>query len=583
MKITRLEISNFRTVASARLEFDGHTLLIGGNNVGKSTVCEAIDLVLGPDRLHRFPPVQEFDFYNGKYLDENKDPIPIEVEVVLIDLSDVIKNTCATHLEFWNPKERIVVNDIEDVDSGEPCLRMRVVAKYNIEEDEFEAESHFSHSPDNAEGEYRKVSKNVKRLCGFLYLRTIRTGARALSLERGSLLDVILKAADTRAGLWESTLDTLSSLDPPIDDGAADLKVVLDDIESRISNYVALNGDGRKTRIHVSNLTREHLRKTLSFFLVTSENQEPVPFQNVGTGTLNALVLALLSYIGDLKGGNIIFAMEEPEMALPPHTQRRIINYLLKESKQCFVTSHSPYVIEGFEPSQISILRKTDQNVLSNKTVDLSSGLKSRSYHRNLRQIYAEAMLSNAVIVCEGITEVAVLKYVAERYIKKNPDKMPFDLSGISILSAGTDGQLLPLGKFFKSLDIPAYAFCDKNPKVSADDWKNLNQQYNHLQDNGYKSMEKLLVEELPIDVLWEFIGSIKDDTEINRDNKYRIPAVRPNDKEIQKKVAEVLKNQKGTGASALILEHAKYKEIPSVITKFIKKSHEDLCKTMSA
>lgn len=46
--------------------------------------------------------------------------------------------------------------------------------------------------------------------------------------------------------------------------------------------------------------------------------------QHQGTGTINTLVLALLSLIADLKQ-NVIFAMEEPEIAIPPHTQKRII------------------------------------------------------------------------------------------------------------------------------------------------------------------------------------------------------------------------------------------------------------------
>lgn len=58
---------------------------MGPNNVGKSTICEALDLVLGHDRLNKFPPVEEFDFYNGKYVIPGDDlvPIPILVEVTL--------------------------------------------------------------------------------------------------------------------------------------------------------------------------------------------------------------------------------------------------------------------------------------------------------------------------------------------------------------------------------------------------------------------------------------------------------------------------------------------------------------------
>lgn len=71
MKVVQLKIENFRGIQSADLRFDGHALLVGPNNVGKSTICEALDLVLGPDRLNKFPPVEEFDFYNGRYIEPN--------------------------------------------------------------------------------------------------------------------------------------------------------------------------------------------------------------------------------------------------------------------------------------------------------------------------------------------------------------------------------------------------------------------------------------------------------------------------------------------------------------------------------
>ena len=52
----------------------------------------------------------------------------------------------------------------------------------------------FSKPPPPEEGENRvRVSRASKREFGFIYLRALRTGARALSLERGSLLDIILR------------------------------------------------------------------------------------------------------------------------------------------------------------------------------------------------------------------------------------------------------------------------------------------------------------------------------------------------------------------------------------------------------
>ena len=198
MKVVRLKVVNFRSIKSAELHFDGHTLIVGPNNVGKSTICEALDLVLGPDRISKFPPVEEFDFHNAYYLapalveGDEPIPVPIKIEVVLVDINAEVENRCGQHLEFWHTTERRLLNEGE-ADAANPplvvsCLRLETEAVYNPKEDEFEAKTCYSRSPNEEPSELDKVSKDVKRLFGFLYLRAVRTGSRALSLERGSLL-----------------------------------------------------------------------------------------------------------------------------------------------------------------------------------------------------------------------------------------------------------------------------------------------------------------------------------------------------------------------------------------------------------
>src|SRR5580700_3561203 len=117
MRVARLEIKNFRGIKSARLDFDGHTLLLGMNNVGKSTVCEALELVLGPDRLSRTPPVEEFDFFNACYLEEDGEtPITFEIEVTLTELSEEVANKCAPHTHHWH------LGDKRALDQGEVAV-----------------------------------------------------------------------------------------------------------------------------------------------------------------------------------------------------------------------------------------------------------------------------------------------------------------------------------------------------------------------------------------------------------------------------------------------------------------------------
>jgi len=402
MRVARLSIENFRSIAKAELQFTGHTLLIGGNNVGKSTICEALDLVLGPDRLNRTPPVEEFDFRNANYLAaDGETAAPLRIEAVLIELTDTIKSLCAANLEFWHKTEKRLLTEgeiaVADNPNVELCLRLVTIARYDIDEDQFVARTVYGRTNEEPDEEPKAIPIRVKRAIGFLYLRTIRTGSRALSLERGTLLDNILRMKEARKGMWENIRTRLAALDPPIDADATELGPILDEIEARLSEYIAPGGEGRSTRLFVSQLTREHMRKTIAFFLTMGHGDAAVPFQQAGTGTLNTLVLALLTFIADLKKDNVIFAMEEPEIALPPHTQRRIANYLLEETSQCFVTSHSPYVIERFEPDGIVKLNRNEQGELSGIPIKLPAGMKAKNYRQNFRRAIAEAMLGRGV------------------------------------------------------------------------------------------------------------------------------------------------------------------------------------------
>ena len=579
MRVARLVIERFRCIKYAKLYFDGHSLLIGTNNVGKSTVCEALDLVLGPDRLSKFPPVEEYDFYNSEYLDgEKSEPIPLSIEVVLTDLNDEVAGACSKHIEFWHKGEKRLLGEGEIEEANPPhaerCLRIKTVATYNIEEDEFEANTFYCHSPDASDDELDKVWKNTKRLFGFLYLRTLRTGRRALSLERGSLLDIILKMQGIRTGLWENTICRLRDLDPPIDEEEKSLATILGNIEERLGQYIQSVSGERTAKLFVSQLTREHLRQTISFFLSSSQDQSPTPYLKSGSGTLNALVLALLSFIADVKE-EVIFAMEEPEIALPPHTQRRIAQYLLQNTSQCFVTSHSPYIIERFSQDQLAILRRDSGGILSLTPVSRGSSLKDKTYRRYARRGLSEAMLGNAVIIAEGITEFDVLKALSLKMEDENSNLMPLDLSGVTIVTADGDGSILEFGKFFKELDIKTYAFFDKMNR-SDDELEALNEVFDYPYETDYKGTEKLLAKEVPVDRLWEFLEVLRE-----RDAKYskQVPEDRPGEKDIVKLVFNILKKAKGDGLAGKLIDLCPIDECPTSVSEFLGQLYGDFPK----
>lgn len=573
MKISRLSIENFRGVSKAELNFSGHTLLIGGNNVGKSTICEALDLVLGPDRLYRNPPVEEFDFRNASYLAEDHvTPVPIRIEVILTDLTEEVLRECRVNLELWHMTERRVLTsgeiELADNPSVQFCLRLVTIARYEPEEDQFVAKTVFGNRDDDGpDADAHQIPTRVKRSIGFLYLRTLRTGSRALTLERGSLLDTILRMKEVRTDLWERIRKRLLELQPPIDEDATELGPILDEIEARLTEYIATAGETKATRLFVSQLTREHLRKTIAFFLSVCPGEAPVPFQEAGTGTLNTLVLALLTFIADIKKDNIIFAMEEPEIALPPHTQRRIAKYLLTQTQQCFVTSHSPYVIECFEPECIVRLTRDAAGLLTATPVSLPPSMKTKTYRSQLRRAIAEAILGRGAIVGEGITEQLAITAAAKKMEEADPELFPLDLAGVTIVNTEGDGNLDAMGAFFKALGIPAFAFFDRK-KRDQDEVAKITASFTAAKEIPYKGAEALMAAETPLDRQWQLLEAVRAE---DSDKRFGIPALRPADEALRTLTQETLTRLKGEGGAARLLELCTPQELPQTVVEFLR------------
>lgn len=495
MHLARVRVRNFRGIADGEVLLNGHTVFVGDNNAGKSTLLEAVDLVLGPERLNRRPVVDEHDFYAGRYVDAAKaEVIPIQVEVVVAGLSEEQQRHFRDHIEWWNGNVKALLEgpppegtDAEDVG---PALRVFFNGWYDVDEDDFAGETYYA-IPKAADGSYVRFSTPDKRRCGFLYLRTLRTGARALSLERGSLLDVILRLKEARLTMWEDLLGQLRAL--PVGEGD-EIGELLASIQNAVRHYVPSDW-AQQPHMRVSDLTRDMLRRTLTVFMGTGATRPDgsiyaAPYQHQGTGTINTLVLALLSIIAELKQ-SVIFAMEEPEIALPPHTQKRIINSLRQKSAQAIFTSHSPYVLEEFDPSQVVILKRT-AGVMIGLPAAYPPAVKPKAYRTEFRTRFCEALLARYVLLLEGRTEFDAMPAAARRLGDLDPARFKsLENLGVAIVDARGESNVKPLGAFFRSLGKVVFAVFDKQtPETLAD----IVAAVDHAYESATKGFENLVL-----------------------------------------------------------------------------------------
>jgi putative ATP-dependent endonuclease of OLD family len=520
MKAQRLTLHNFRGVQHGIVHFDGHCLLVGSNGVGKSTLCEALDLVLGPDRTFRRPVIDEYDFYNARYLAVGDEPRPeVRVEVVLTELSSEAERRFHGHLRRWSRRSR----EFLDVDPGalaaaddaEWCLPVVFIGWFDPEEDDFDGGTFFAHpeAPDDDPFEdtsrpghgLKPFTREDKRRCGFLYLRPNRTGTRALSFQRGSLLDTIVRLeSDAGDSLWETALGDVSRLVVATEESG--FEKIRAEVRERISRFVHLTDSQQPIDLHVSELTREHLREVLRLFVATQPGSYGVPFNRLSTGTVNLLVFALLTYIAELKGDqSVIFAMEEPEIALPPHAQRRLLDFVLRRMGQAIVTSHSPYVIEKFEPGQIVVLAREHDGGLSGTTVALPDDFKVKRY-RDQRRQFAEAVLARAVLVVEGATEAALIPVIAD-VLDQDPDLSYThpDLAGVSVFDAGGDVNVPVYAPVFAAMGKRVYGVHDRPRTPLTADLVTKAEKFTVYREIDYAGVEDLLAAEVSIDAQRRF------------------------------------------------------------------------------
>lgn len=512
MKVRRLQLENFRSVKEGHVVFSDNTLLVGGNNVGKSTVCEALDLVLGPERLYRRPVVDEHDFHGGRYVDDDKHPIEIRIRAVLVDLSAEALIRFGDHCRRWDDEKLEFIDeatdgaDVADLDGMHWALPVVFVARYERDEDDFVGQTFFDHPtlPDEDMDDEQRVSlgqgrsefsRASKRLCGYVYLRALRTGSRALGLQRGSLLDTILRLGDEGDGapeMWFDTLAKLRELDPAVGE-IEQLKAIRTEIRERMGKFIGLAPGDDSAAFFASDLTREHLREVVRLFVATSPSDHSVPFSRQGTGSINLLVFALLTLIADRKGNDsVIFAMEEPEIALPPHTQRRVTRFVRSTMGQAIVTSHSPYVIEQFEPEDIVMLHREGAGTLIGTRPD-SGGFKPKNYRAQRRQ-FAEAILARAVVVTEGSTESALLPVASSILENEGGDYTHLDLAGVSIFTAEGDDDVPRWGQIFKALGKKVYGFRDKQAVAPTPQIQQQLDEYDQFWESPEKGLEFLLI-----------------------------------------------------------------------------------------
>ncbi|TCW40771.1 ATP-dependent nuclease [Laceyella sacchari] len=446
MRIKDLRISNFRNfkdeIRIVPQKINGHDIvvLIGENNAGKSNVLSILHMLFNPERSIRTLEFEETDFY-----DLNK---PIKVEVVLEDLSEEL---CA---------EFIGLVDAEQVGGqNKYSLSLKFSVIYDKNTREAEPSLVYARQPD------RLVSFGEKKLISFFFQDAMRD-YRAIKPNKGSLFGRILN----QINLTEQEEAILSKLNEASDSLKNNPEIVeftnvVADITKQIIDLPRIDD---LLRLTIATSTAVDVKKYIQMQLKHHAADKYLDVDQLGLGLQSVLTVSIFrafAGIGKLREG--IFAIDEPESHLYPHAQRKMYREILQLSRtrQVFVATHSPSLIELINPRQICLMRKDAQG--TSTSVQLPQNFPEEfvsSYEKHLDVGKADAFFSKAVLLTEGPTEQGLFPELGLSLIYKDSN-YDLDRIGVSVINAGGKTNIKAFIRLLNNFGIPCVTVIDYDSK----------------------------------------------------------------------------------------------------------------------
>lgn len=540
MRLKRISIKNFRAIRDLTIDVGDHTVLVGGNGVGKSCILKAVDKFFSPSSR------MEIDDYHERNVAD-----PIEIALTFVDFSAEESDRFGSRI---HGDEMTVARIFSTATAGSRYYGMTprhpAFAEIRAIEGARERRTAFNAIPREGIYEDLEAAQNADQMMAALDgWEHLHPNLCELDRDDGQFLGF--------ANVGRGSLSKYISFVfvPAVRDAHADAVDGKNTVISQLIELLVRNVVNQKQEIlewqqkasaeyrdltspenigELGDLT-DKLNETLKVFYSDSgmdlqwrpiddlkitlptanvsllEQGFTGPVEGKGHGLQRAFIFTILQHLAQAMfsarandapdegqepaSGNLILAIEEPELYQHPTKQRHLATVLraissgglpgVMTSTQLLVCSHSPHFVATDKFDEIRLARRVaaadevrkecviHQVTYDDVIADLHAGwdnahagmthdsLKVRLHV--LSNAVAEGFFANAVVLVEGGGDFAAISAVAEA-------------NGVSLTSLGI--AVLPIeGKtkidrpliIFRRFGIPCYAIWD-NDSHSAND-----------------------------------------------------------------------------------------------------------------
>ena len=407
--IKKVIIENFRTIKNIELNFNDINAIVGSNNVGKTTILQAINNVLNESYI-----LSKFKINDFHDRDNNKIIITIHLTKPIL---------------------------------GRKLRSVKDNEHYDIEIEKFVFE--ISKNDQELEYVFRVYGENNKEFYGnnairkkinFIYIPANRDLKQQMYTNRSAIWGKILDKLNNSITFdQESTQKFTNSMETST--SILEENSIYKQFKKTLLKNIDKNTKGLNDKINISFKTYDPSEyfKTLNIF--GDIKKEPtLNIVKLGYGTQNLISITLFQTYAEIFQKALIIAIEEPESFLDPHTQRMLFNNLKKSSTmniQIIYSTHSTHFVEPEMGPKIIMLRRIDNETHMIKIPD--SDKLSKLINNNKYKIYThfnpernELFFAKKILLVEGDSDKILFETLCRQHWNINLEEM-----GISIIECG--------------------------------------------------------------------------------------------------------------------------------------------------
>lgn len=431
-RIRNICAKNYRTLkAFSWNPSPGLNCIIGHGDSGKSTILDVIDIALG---LRRNITFSDSDFFQSNTSE------PIEIWVTVGDLPDELKTLDAygQFLRGFDQDSGTICD--EPVVGSETVLTIKVTVTSDLDAD-------WRLYSDRAEqnGIERRLAWKHRELLSAAKLgaasqyhlswgnRSVLNRFSEQSLDVSSVFAEISRKA--RVAFSEEQPEGVATVLNSVKGIAASLGVQLGDLKAQLDSKGI----------------------SLSAGAISLHDEDDTPLRQLGTGSTRLLISGLHKSASDAG----ILIVDEAEYGLEPYRISRLLNELGSKAvvpeNQVFITTHSPYVLRELRADQLCVLRPADSGSEWSHSVRMPGA--GNSDQATLRAC-SEAFLSRRVVVCEGKTEIGLVRGIDQFYQDSGYASMS---ENGAFCTDGAGDNLFARAGVFASLGYPVAVFKDSD------------------------------------------------------------------------------------------------------------------------